>query len=158
MTDSVTAEVRLPEDKPPAWANSLMRWAVTTPGIQGWVGQGVALLTFTGRKSGKTYVVPVSYHREDDTVTVVTKRVRNWWRNFQTPTEITVRLAGHDYQGTALAATDQDEALEFMLEYLERRPIDAKAYGLAREDITREKVARILPQIVLIRIAIAPAE
>ncbi len=156
MTDPVTVDVELPQDKPPAWANSLMKWAVTTPGIQAMVGKGVALLTFTGWKTGKTYTIPVSYHREDDTVTVVTKRARNWWRNFTTPIEIEIRLAGQDYIGKAEATTAEGEALEFMLDYLEKRPIDAKAYGLARDEITREKVARILPHIVLIRIAISP--
>jgi deazaflavin-dependent oxidoreductase (nitroreductase family) len=158
MTDTVTTEVKLPEDTPPAWANSLMKWALTTPGIQAMVGQGVALLTFTGRKTGKTYTIPVSYHREDDTVTVVTKRVRSWWRNFETPHEVEIRLAGRDYVGKAEAKTGEADALEFMTDYLEKRPIDAKAYGLARNEITREKVARILPHIVLIRIAISPVE
>ena len=32
----------------------------------------------------------------------------------------------------------------------------ATAYGLARSEITRDKVARIIPHIVLIRIAISP--
>jgi hypothetical protein len=45
-----------------------------------------------------------------------------------------------------------------MLDFLDKRPIDAKAYGLARDEITREKVARIVPHIVLIRIAISPTE
>jgi deazaflavin-dependent oxidoreductase (nitroreductase family) len=158
MTDTVTTEVHLPNDKPPAFINSLMRWMLTTPGIQAMVGQGVALLTFTGRKTGKTYRIPVSYHREDDTVTVVTKRARNWWRNFETPAEVEVRLAGQRYIGEAEARTDEDEALEYMVGYLGKRPIDAKAYGLARDELTREKVARILPHIVLIRIALTPHE
>ena len=45
-----------------------------------------------------------------------------------------------------------------MIDYLEKRPIDAKAYGLARDEITREKVARIVPHIVLIHIVISPTE
>jgi hypothetical protein len=45
-----------------------------------------------------------------------------------------------------------------MLDYLDERPIDAKAYGLAKDEITREKVARILPHIVVIQIAITPIE
>jgi deazaflavin-dependent oxidoreductase (nitroreductase family) len=122
------------------------------------VGQGVALLTFTGRKTGKTYIIPVSYHRDDDTVTVVTKRARRWWRNFETAHEVEVRIAGRNYTGKAEAATGEAEALEFMVDYLEKRPIDAKAYGLARNEITRKKVARIVPHIVLIRIAISPVE
>jgi hypothetical protein len=135
-----------------------MKWAVTTPGIQAWVGQGVALLTFTGRKTGKTYTLPVSYHRGDDTVTVVTKRLRNWWRNFETPTQVELRLAGRTYTGTAEAQTDNTEALEFMIDYLDKRPIDAKAYGLSKNEITREKISAILPHIVVIRIAITALE
>ncbi len=158
MTDSVITEVKLPDDKPPDWANSLMKWAVTTPGIQGWVGQGVALLTFTGRRTGKNYDIPVSYHREGDVVTVVTKKVRTWWRNFESPIEVTIRLAGEDHRGLAEVTTDQDQALEFMVEYLAKRPVDAKAYGLAKDEITREKIARIVPHIVLIRITLTPTE
>ena len=158
MTVPATAEVHLPEDKPPEWANSMMKWAVTTPGIQAMVGQGVALLRFTGRRTGKTYGIPVGYHREGDTVTVVTKRVRNWWRNFETPSEVGLRLAGREYTGKAEAQIGDAEALEFMLDYLAKRPVDAKAFGLARDEITREKVARIIPHIVLIRISITPVE
>jgi hypothetical protein len=156
MTNPVAADVQLPQDKPPAWANSLMKWGLSTPGIQAMVGRDVALLTFTGRKTGTTYTIPVSYHREDDTVTVVTKRVRNWWRNFENPAQVRMRLAGFEYTGKAEAGTGEDHSLEFMLDYLEKRPIDAKAYGLKRDEITRDKVARIMPHIVLIRIAITP--
>jgi len=154
MTDSATLEVRLPEDKPPAWANSLMKWALTTRGLQKMVGHDVALLTLTGRKSGAVYTVPVSYHREGEIVTVVTKRARKWWHNFETPVEVEIRLAGSVCHGKAVAVEDDGEALDFMCEFLERRPIDAKAYGLAKEEVTREKIARIIPHIVLIRITI----
>ncbi|MFZ0015304.1 MAG: nitroreductase/quinone reductase family protein [Acidimicrobiia bacterium] len=154
MTDSATLDVRLPDDKPPAWANSLMKWALTTRGLQKMVGHDVALLTFAGRKSGDVYTVPVSYHREGETVTVVTKRARKWWHNFETPTNVEIRLAGVGYDGTAVAVDDEGAALDFMSEFLERRPVDAKAYGLAKEEMTREKIARIIPHIVLIRITI----
>jgi len=156
MTESVTTEVKLPDDTPPAWANSLMKWALTTPGIQSMVGQGVALLTFTGRKTGKSYTIPVSYYREDDTVTVITKRMRTWWRNFEPPAEVGMRLAGHDYWGKAQIEPDEGDVLDFMVDYLGKRPIDAKAYGLAKDELTRDKVARIIPHIVVIRIAITP--
>jgi len=158
MTDSAADQVRLPDDRPPQWANSLMKWAVTTPGIQAWVGQGVALLSFTGRKTGQHYTIPVSYFREDDTVTVTTKRLRNWWRNFESPAEVELRLAGHEYLGKAEARPSDAETLDYMIRYLGERPVDAKAYGLKRNEVTRENVARILPQIVVIRIEITPVE
>lgn len=155
MTDVV--EVRMPEDKPPAWANSLMKWALNTPGLQAMLGREVALLGFTGRKTRQSYTIPVSYQRDGDTVTVVTKKLRNWWRNFETPAEVELRLAGLMHSGKAEVIAIDEKALEFMTQYLERRPIDAKAYGLTKDEITKEKIARIMPHIVVIRIELAPA-
>ena len=156
MTDPETSLVVMPDDRPPDWANSLMRWALNTPGIQAMVGQGVALLIFDGRRTGKPYTIPVSYHREGDVVTVVTKRRRNWWRNFETPAEVAVRIAGRMYTGKAEAMTDPSGMLDFMTRFLEKRPIDAKAYGLKKDQITSAKIAQILPHIVVIRIEITP--
>lgn len=156
MPVSQRAEVQLPQDRPPDWANAVMKWALTAPGIQRMVGQGVALLGFEGRKTGKPYTIPVSYHLEDGVVTIVTKRDRKWWHNFESPTEVELRLAGRPYSGTAAIETDDVETLEFMTEYLEKRPIDAKAYGLARDERTKDKIARIIPHIVVIRVAVTP--
>jgi hypothetical protein len=158
MTDTQVAQVELPQDKPPAWANSLMKWALMAPGIQRMVGEGVALLGFTGHKTGNSYTIPVSYYREGDIVTVITKRQRNWWRNFEKPTEVTLRLAGRDYTGKAGIKTDDEENLDFMTDYLAKRPIDAKAYGLAKDEIVREKIARIMPHIVVIQIEVSPVD
>lgn len=157
MTDSPIDEVRMPQDKPPTWANSLMKWALRTPGLQAMVGREVALLSFTGRKTGQSYTIPVSYQREGDTVTVVTKKLRNWWRNFETPAEVELRLAGLVYSGKAEVIAMDQEALDFMTQYLEKRPIDAKAYGLQKDEIIPAKIARIMPHIVVIRIEVSPA-
>lgn len=152
MTQATT-EVKLPDDRPPDWANSLMKWALTVPGIQGMVGQGVALLSFDGRRTGKHYTIPVSYHREGDVVTVITKRQRKWWHNFEAPLDVRLRLAGEELAGRARIEADEGVSLDFMIDYLDKRPIDAKAYGLAKER-TRAEVARIIPHIVVIRIEI----
>jgi hypothetical protein len=45
-----------------------------------------------------------------------------------------------------------------MTEYLKERPVDAKAYGLAKDERTREKIARIIPHIVVIRVHIEQDE
>jgi hypothetical protein len=158
MTDSSTTDVRLPDDKPPGWANAVMRWALRTPGVQRMVGQGVALLGFDGRRTGTRYSIPVSYDRRGDIVTVITKRQRKWWRNFESPIEVELRLAGLSYEGKAEIVTDPDANLEFMTEYLQRRPIDAKAYGLAKDERTRDLIQRIIPHIVIIRIRISPMD
>ena len=158
MTDSSAMEALLPQDKPPAWANSLMKWVLSTPGLQAWVGRDVALLGFTGRRTGQSYTIPVSYHRDGDTVTVVTKKLRNWWRNFETPVGVELRLVGQMHSGTARIVSSDAEALEFMTDFLKKRPIDAKAYGLTKDEIAKEKIARIMPHIVVVRIELTSGQ
>lgn len=158
MTTSTSSAVVMPDDRPPGWANSVMRWALRTPVFQGTIGQSLALLTFTGRRSGEIYTIPVSYQRDGDVVTIVTKRMRRWWHNFDDPAEVELRLAGQTFRGKAELQTDETEVLQFMVDYLEKRPIDARAYGLGKGQIVREEISRIVPQIVVIRIQVAPSE
>lgn len=159
MKPSPKGEVQLPQDKPPDWANSWMKLALNTPGMQRMIGQGVALISFEGRKTGKLYTIPVSYDRRDDIVTIITKRQRTWWHNFESPIDVDLRLAGRTYTGKAEIQTDDAATLEFMTAYLQKRPVDAKAYGLARNERTAHKIAKIIPHIVLIRIgSITPTE
>ena len=158
MSDLQEEPVAVPEAKPPDWANSWMRWALETPGVERLVGKGVALLGFEGRRTGRRYRIPVSYQRDGDTVTIVTKRVRTWWRNFEDPIVVELRLAGRVYSGKAEIESDEEAALEFMTDYLVRRPVDAKAYGLTKEDVTREKIAGLIPALVLIKVEITPTD
>ncbi|HEU4894578.1 MAG TPA: hypothetical protein VFT85_01975 [Acidimicrobiia bacterium] len=69
-----------------------------------------------------------------------------------------IRLAGRDYVGKAEVVADTEVAGEFMLGYLQKRPIDAKAYGLVAKEITREHIERIMPAIVVIRVEVTPAD
>ena len=152
MSQTAIAEVKLPDDRPPNWANSLMKWALTKPVLQTTVGTSVGLLTFEGRRSAESYTIPISYYRDGDTVTVVTKKLRKWWHNFETPIEVRLRLAGEEFTGKAGILTDFHEKLDYMTDYLADHPIDAKAYGLTKDERSRESVARIIPHIVVIRI------
>lgn len=148
----------MPSDTPPDWANAWMGWALTTPGIQSLIGRGVALLSFKGRKTAKLYTIPVGYERQDDVVTVITKRRRKWWHNFESPIDVELRLAGRVFTGKAEIEKNEAEALEYMFQFLAKRPVDAKAYGLAKGESTRDKIARIIPHIAVIHVAIAPSE
>jgi len=64
------------------------------------------LLTFTGRRTGKTYTIPVGYTREGGTLTLFTDHA--WWRNLRGDggVPVTVRLAGHPVAGRAEAIPD----------------------------------------------------
>ena len=89
-----TEAPELPSWTPPSWLNSMMKVMLHTPGLQRVVGQAIALLSFTGRRSGTRYTTPITYLRDGDEVVVITKRFRTWWKNLQDEPQVELRLAG----------------------------------------------------------------
>jgi hypothetical protein len=60
-------------------------------------------LRYTGRRTGREYVLPVQYAGTGERLVVRPQAARRstWWRNFDTPTAVTVRFAGRIRRGTA---------------------------------------------------------
>ena len=76
---------------------------------------GVAVeLRYTGRRSGRQYVLPVQYARAGSRLVVAPQdpNSKTWWRNFRTPQPVTVRLAGRVREGTARVVDRADPAWE----------------------------------------------
>lgn len=99
-----------PRWTPPRAANSLMGLMLRTPGLQRIVGKSTALLTFTGRKTGRRITTPLSYVRDGERIVVTGHRTRNWWRNLRENPEVVVRLAGKNRSGVATILEGQDAA------------------------------------------------
>jgi deazaflavin-dependent oxidoreductase (nitroreductase family) len=57
------------------------------------------LITFTRRKSGRTYTTPVNYVREGDTLLIVSSRDYSWWKNLRGGAPVTVRVRGREMKG-----------------------------------------------------------
>lgn len=73
------------------------------------LGRQLAVLTYTGRRSGRTITVPVGYGRSGDTVTIRVglPGAKTWWRNFLgAGGPVALRLAGVDRTGHAVAHRD----------------------------------------------------
>lgn len=71
-----------------------------------WVGDRFTVITYVGRRSGRTIDVPVGYRRvgEELRVGVEFPDVKSWWRNFVGEGRpVTVRLDGVDRTGHAVA-------------------------------------------------------
>lgn len=85
----------------------------------------VALLTYTGRRSGRQYTIPVFYRDKGDRVTVAVgwpdRKV--WWRNLTgAGGAVTVRVRGEERSGHAVASRDgeQDAVVRVELDSPER--------------------------------------
>lgn len=73
------------------------------------VSDRVALITITGRRTGRRFTIPVEYAQEGDEVTIGVgwPERKVWWRNLREPAPVTVRLHGRDYAGSAVAEGDE---------------------------------------------------
>lgn len=118
--------IEAPRWTPGPWLNRMMTVMLKTPGLQRLAGRSTALLTFTGRKSGRQITTPVSYLRMGDRVLTTAHRTRQWWRNLLPNPSVTIRLAGKDHAGFASVMDDPDNAIEDFVTYLEAQPIVAK--------------------------------
>lgn len=146
----------VPTWTPPPWLNATMKLMLRTPGVQRVVGRAIALLSFTGRRSGTRYTTPITYLRDGDEVLLITKRVRTWWKNLQDEPAVRLRLAGEEVAGRASLAVGDPAALPDLVRFLQHHQRDAKAYNITITDgVVDEDGARaVLPQLVIITVTL----
>jgi len=73
------------------------------------VNRNIAMVTYTGRRSGRTFSIPVGYRRSGDDVTISVNMpdAKTWWRNFLGDgAPLTLRLGDTDRVGHAVAKRD----------------------------------------------------
>ena len=70
----------------------------------------LALITVTGRRSGRRFTFPVGYERDGDlvTITVGWPQQKLWWRNLRGEgAPVLLRLQGEERKGHAQALGDE---------------------------------------------------
>jgi hypothetical protein len=88
--------------------NPVVRAVLRSP-AHGLLSGHLALLTVTGRRSGRAFTFPVGYHRDGDRVTVGVDwpERKRWWRNLSDAAPVEIWLAGVRRAGTAQARGDE---------------------------------------------------
>ena len=137
----------------PPIINQAMKYVLRSP-VHGMVSKTVLLITFTGRKSGKTYTTPVSYSRSADQVSIFTHA--SWWKNLPSDTLVPLRIRGHEYWGMAeLVIEDKQAIATGLTAHLRKVPSDARYYGVSFDDNGKpkaEEVNKAVQTVVMIRI------
>jgi hypothetical protein len=122
--------------------------------MHGLVSKMVLLFTFTGRKSGKTYTIPVSYSQSDDQVYIFTHA--NWWKNLKGGAPVTLRLQGWDVQGLAEPVVEDKQVIAARLtEHLRKVPSDAPYYGVTFDESGNPRAGDVekgVQTVVMIRV------
>lgn len=137
----------------PPYLNKAMKFVLRSP-IHGVVSKQIMLITFTGRKSGKTYTTPVSYSQHGDQVHVFSHA--SWWKNLRGGAPVTMRIRGREVQGIAEPVAEDKQAIARALgEHLRKVPFDAKYYDVTFDDKgnpREDELARAVQTVVMIRI------
>jgi F420H(2)-dependent quinone reductase len=123
MTDMPKSRPRLIESKASdvffKWMSKLNTWAYRRNNGEGLGGTfqniPVALLTTTGRKTGKPRVSPLYFHRDGDTVVVAASRSGSdknpmWYLNLKANPKVQVQIKSEVLDLTARDATDEERA------------------------------------------------
>ena len=81
--------------------------------VGGWLGLPTLLLSFTGRKSGKTYSTPLVYFQDGDNYVVVgsdgaARHDPQWWKNLKVNPEGSIRVGRKQMNVSASLATGQE--------------------------------------------------
>lgn len=111
------------------WFNPIMKWLLGSP-LHGLVSKNTMLVTFTGRKSGKQYTIPVNYVREGDVFYVTSYRHRKWWRNLRGGVPVTLRVRGEKLKGIGKAITSERDVVKHLQDYLQKAPKHAKYFNV----------------------------
>ena len=137
----------------PPYVNSAMKFVLRSP-VHAMVSKTVLLITFTGRKSGKTYTTPVDYSQDGGQVTIFTHS--DWWKNLRGGAPVKLRIRGRELQGLAEpVAEDKDAIAAGLTAHLRKVPSDARYYGVTFDEHNNpnaEEVENAAQTVVLIRV------
>lgn len=89
--------------------NPIVKGVLASP-LHGLLDKSLMLITFTGRKSGKSYTIPVGYHPQPDgTLRVFSSHT--WWKNLRGGKPVSLRLRGQKVAAYAEPITDKSVIL-----------------------------------------------
>ena len=137
-------------------ANPVVKVLLRSP-LHGIASGNITLLHFRGRKSGREFVTPLSYVRENGTVCLMSAHSTRWWMNLREEgVPVSLEIARETYTGKArLWDGDSDELRERVRRYLCALPRDAKVYGIkldGNRTPVEESLAKVAPELVFVEV------
>ena len=147
MTETKTANAV------PPFVNKTMKAVLRSP-LHGIVSKSILLISFTGRKSGKTHSTPVSYTQDGNEVTIFTHAT--WWKNLGSKSMVTVRIRGRVYQGLAEPiVADKQMIANKLAAHLRKVRSDAGFYEVTYDEQGNPRmddVQKAVQTVVMIRV------
>ena len=90
--------------------NAPVAAVTTSPRLGRLVNRNIAMLGYTGRRSGRSFSIPVAYRHTGEAVIICVNmpEAKTWWRNFVgNGGPLTLRLDGAERAGHGVAQRDE---------------------------------------------------
>jgi hypothetical protein len=117
-----------------------------------------AVLTLTGKKTGKEYSLPVNYQRKENIVLITSLRDRTWWKNLRGGAKVSLLLAGVDYEGDGEVFESPSEVETCLGEYLQLNPSYPRYFGVGVDEegnFYHEDLAKAAENRVMVRVSLS---
>jgi hypothetical protein len=152
----------------PAWVRLLDRLnplvvAILRSPVHWLASSGLMAITITGRRSGRSYTIPVGYHDVGDAVVVLVSDGpgRSWWRNFRAPHPALLTIRGREVpaRGLALDAAS-DEFGDRAEQAFRRAGFIPRIFGVdfdAEQGLTAEQQSQLGKTAAIVRFVPDPS-
>ena len=134
--------------------NPLVRGLLQSP-LHGVASGSLCVISYRGRRSGRSFEVPLSFMQEGSLVRLLSSHNTRWWHNFLAePIDIELNIARQIFRAQARALTqDSEEFRDGVRSFLMAVPRDAKIYGIRLDgdrNPREEDIARAAGHVVLV--------
>lgn len=157
-----TMEITTLNGRPWTWTpsptmNRFMSICLRLPVLHRLASKMILLITFTGRKTDQHYTTPVGYHREGTRITILTKRFRKWWHNFEESAPVEMCIEGRDRSGQATALSDLETIIPIIAHVIDGHRREAESYGIKLFDDGKpdmDSIRAVAPKLVVIQVTL----
>jgi deazaflavin-dependent oxidoreductase (nitroreductase family) len=114
---------------PSQLGNFFMKALINSP-LHPLLGNSFAVITVTGRKTGRTITTPINTVSIGDALTVISMRERTWWRNLRDGRVAQLRRAGKQLPVRAEVVEAPADVTGWMEKYFLQFPAYAKYFNI----------------------------
>ena len=138
--------------------NPIVRFLLRSP-LHGMMSKSLMLITYTGKKSGREFTLPVTYLEDGSTIYVMPgmpeKKV--WWHNIDSNTPVKLTLRGNVIPARATRLEPQNDLKtisQILRMFIMRNPPVAALFNVRRDadgSLNTEDMDKASEKIIMIR-------
>jgi deazaflavin-dependent oxidoreductase (nitroreductase family) len=137
-----------------SFGNKFMKFMINSP-LGGLMGASMAVITVTGRKTGKLISTPINVIKTDNTYTVISSRDRTWWRNLRGGAEAILRVAGKTFKVDGQVLESNEEVRAGLMIFFKKQPMMSKYLKIqVNEDgsLNEKDLEKVVSERILVKL------